>query len=436
MVTTAPEWHRWASTERVRGRLTEAANGFRRALAIDRNFLPAQYALALLLLDFGDVAGAAVLAAQMSTAAPASIEVLWIEARLAMANAQWKSACEILKNLLAKPGLSEVQTAEAHLSFGLALGELGDHAGAFKAAATGKALQRGHYREQASSREREADKLRRLGRWLDQSSESFRSPLPARLDARRPQHAFLLGFPRSGTTLLEQLLAAHPHVRTLEEEPLLAAAYEAFLSDEAACARLTDLSGDEATAWADHYWGAVQSRVPDVQGTLFVDKQPAGTLTLPIIGRLFPDAKILFAIRDPRDVVLSCFRQSFQMNAMTYAFTDLQDAADCYDACMAFAERARARLRLPWLDVKHEDLVQDFTSELNRILDFLELPEHKAMSDVAAAAKARPIRTPSATQVRAGLNRRGLGRWRQYSDALEPVLPTLAEWVDRFGYAG
>lgn len=169
---------------------------------------------------------------------------------------------------------------------------------------------------------------------------------------------------------------------------------------------------------------------------LFVDKQPAGTLTLPIISKLFPDAKILFAIRDPRDVVLSCFRQSFQMNAMTYAFTDLQDAADCYDACMAFAERARARLRLSWLDVKHEDLVQDFTSELDRILDFLELPEHKAMSDVAAAAKARPIRTPSATQVRAGLNRRGLGRWRQYSDALEPVLPTLAEWVERFGYAG
>jgi hypothetical protein len=246
---------------------------------------------------------------------------------------------------------------------------------------------------------------------------------------------FLLGFPRSGTTLLEQLLAAHPQVRALEEEPLLASAFEAFLTDEAACASLAELGEEEAAAWTDHYWRAVQSRVPDVGGKLFVDKQPAGTLNLPIIARLFPRAKILFAIRDPRDVVLSCFRQPFQMNAMTFAFTDLLETADCYDACMTFAELARARLRLAWTDVKHEDLVADVETELDRIVKYLGLPAHRDMIDVAAIANARPIRTPSARQVRAGINRRGLGRWREYSDALEPVLPTLAPWVEWFGYA-
>ena len=156
-------------------------------------------------------------------------------------------------------------------------------------------------------------------------------------------------------------------------------------------------------------------------GGVFVDKQPAGTLYLPMIARLFPRAKILFALRDPRDVVLSCFRQAFQMNAMTYAFTDLGETAACYDACMRLAEQARARLPLAWADVRHEALVEDFDAELGRILDFLGLEPDPGMTDFARAAATRTIRTPSAPQVRAGLNRRGLGRWRQYRDELAPV---------------
>jgi hypothetical protein len=179
----------------------------------------------------------------------------------------------------------------------------------------------------------------------------------------------------------------------------------------------------------------VRERGIEVAGGVFVDKQPAGTLYLPIIARLFPQAKILFALRDPRDVVLSCFRQAFRMNAMTYAFTDLEETAACYDACMRLAEAARARLPLAWADIRHEALVEDFDAELGRILDFLGLEPSSAMTGFAQAAAARTIRTPSAPQVRAGLNRRGLGRWRTHRSELAAVLPILAPWVERFGYA-
>ena len=351
-----------------------------------------------------------------------------------MANAEYDRARDTLGALSSAPSLGALQKAEANLLLGLAVGELGDPAAAFAAAATGKELQRQYYANFAVTRESEADKLRRISKWFKQVSDRFQSSAAPATTSRAAKHVFLLGFPRSGTTLLEQLLAAHPDVRALEEEPLLAPAYEAFLSSDTACAHLAALGQEEAAAWAEHYWDAVQSRVPDVAGKLFVDKQPAGTINLPVIARLFPSARILFAIRDPRDVVLSCFRQPFQMNAMTYAFTDLGEAAACYDASMSFAALAQVSLPLAWLEVKHEDLIDDLEGQLSRILNFLELTSDEAMKDVATTAKRRPIRTPSAAQVRAGLNRRGLGRWRQYLNALEPVLPILAKWVKRFGY--
>ncbi len=143
---------------------------------------------------------------------------------------------------------------------------------------------------------------------------------------------------------------------------------------------------------------------------------------------------MLFALRDPRDVVLSCLRQAFQMNAMTYEFTRLETTAACYDACMRMAEVCRALLPVEVMDVRHEALAADFAGELGRVAAFLGLEVDPAMLDVAATARRRTVRTPSAGQVRAGVNARGVGRWRAYGGELAPILPVLAPWVRRFGY--
>jgi hypothetical protein len=245
---------------------------------------------------------------------------------------------------------------------------------------------------------------------------------------------FLVGFPRSGTTLLEQALAGHPDVATLEEAPTLAAAHAEFMGAPQDLERLSKLSADEAAGWRVRYWAEVARHGADAAGRTFIDKAPAGTVDLPLVAKLFPEARILFAIREPRDVVLSCLRNNFQLNAMTYAFTDLQETAACYAGCMALAKVYRAVLRLPWLDVRHEILIDAFEPGLAAICGFLGLELHPAMADVAATARSRPVRTPSAAQVRAGLNSKGVGRWRAYEAELAAVLPVLAPWVERFGY--
>lgn len=414
--------------------MDRAEAGFRRALALDPSSMPARFGLASLLLDNGAVQEAAAVAAGMAADGASRPDVLWLQARLAHARGDAGATRDALARLLRDPGLTPDQRAEASLLLGLALGDLGESEQAFAMARRGKRIQRELYSAQAAGRENEVAKLTRLTAWLETIWTDWEPSLPA-IPGAAGTHVFLLGFPRSGTTLLEQVLAAHPQVRTLEEAPTLAAAYQAFLSGPHACAALTNLGAEEAAAWAGHYWKTVRAQGIETAGRTFVDKQPAGTLYLPIIARLFPGAKILFAIRDPRDVVLSCFRQAFRMNAMTYAFTDLDETAACYDACMRFAEAARARLELAWTDVRHEALVEGFDAELARILDFLGLEPSPVLADFAQRAGARAIRTPSAPQVRAGLNRRGLGRWRDYRDALAPVLPVLAPWVERFGYA-
>jgi hypothetical protein len=122
------------------------------------------------------------------------------------------------------------------------------------------------------------------------------------------------------------------------------------------------------------------------------------------------------------------------MNALTYAFTDLTEAARCYAACMALAEVYRRMLPTQPFEVRYERLVDDFEGELGRIAAHLGFAPNAAMADVAATARSRVVRTPSAPQVRAGLNRQGLGRWRPYAAQLAPIQPILAPWVERFGY--
>jgi tetratricopeptide (TPR) repeat protein len=180
-------------------------------------------------------------------------------------------------------------------------------------------------------------------------------------------HVFVLGFPRSGTTLLEVVLEGHPNVASLEGNELLIDAVREFMRRPADLDRL--MAADEASLepLRAAYWRLVAGAGIDVAGKMFVDKDPFNTLKLPLIARLFPQAKILFACRDPRDVVLSCFRHRFHMSAPIYELLTLLGAARYYDAVMALAVQLTASLGLTMCLVRHEDVVTEFNREMKRV---------------------------------------------------------------------
>ncbi|HEX5422710.1 MAG TPA: sulfotransferase, partial [Candidatus Acidoferrales bacterium] len=247
-------------------------------------------------------------------------------------------------------------------------------------------------------------------------------------------HVFLVGFPRSGTTLLENVLAANPIVEALEERDTLGDLTRRYLTDADGLARFHALTGAELEAARAAYWKRVQEYTDHLDGKCLLDKYPLNSMKLPLIAKLFPSAKILFAARDPRDVVLSCFRRMFNMNTSMFELLDLERAAHFYDAVMGLSMIYRKNLSLAWRDVRHETLVEDFERETRDICQFIGIPWDTGMLEFAERAKNRTIRTPSSTQVVRGLNSDSLGQWRNYNKQLDCVLPILEPWVKHWNY--
>jgi sulfotransferase family protein len=246
---------------------------------------------------------------------------------------------------------------------------------------------------------------------------------------------FILGFPRSGTTLLAEILASHPAAVLLDEKPVLRDAIAEFSVQPGGLARLAAAGPDEIAHWRGLYWQRVEEAGIHASGKTLIDKVPINTLHLPLIARLFPQARIVFALRDPRDVVFSCFRRMFALNMFLYEFLSLPGTAAFYDATMALARIYRARLPLALLELRNEDLIADFDLQARRLCAFAGLPWDDAMTDFARRKDRRAIANPGAAQIARGLSGESQAQWRRYAGAMEPVLPLLGPWVRRFGYA-
>ncbi len=262
------------------------------------------------------------------------------------------------------------------------------------------------------------------------------APPAAHPEAAGPSgHVFLLGFPRSGTTLLEVALDGHPRVASLEEHELLKAAVLRYMREPVDFAALLRADGNELGALRERYWQEVRATGIELTGKVFVDKHPLHSLKLPLIARLFPQAKILFAHRDPRDVVLSCFRRRFSMNPAMFQMLTLEGVAAFYGATMSLAEQARPLLGLDWRVVRYEDLVEDLDRELRGICEYIGLEWVPNLGDFASRAQARERATPSTAQLARGLDKSGVGHWRHYRSSMESVRPTLDPWAKKLGYA-
>ncbi|HEY5413155.1 MAG TPA: sulfotransferase [Caulobacteraceae bacterium] len=246
-------------------------------------------------------------------------------------------------------------------------------------------------------------------------------------------HVFLTGFPRSGTSLLGLALAGHEQVELLDEQEPLIDSMRKF-AGAAGLAQLLSATESELEGLRTAYWRRAAAAGAKLERGVFVDKQPIDTLHLHLVARLFPEAKILLARRDPRDVVLSCFRRRFLLNRYTYALLGAEASARLYAAAMRLADRMGALASLDALAIRHEDLVQDFEGEMRGICGFLGMDWSDALGTFASRVRSDAIATPSASQLARGLNSDGVGQWRRYARQLRPLAQILEPWVKRFGY--
>ena len=181
------------------------------------------------------------------------------------------------------------------------------------------------------------------------------------------------------------------------------------------------------------YWDHVAAAGVSPLPPHFVDMDPLKGTRLPFIARLFPAARILIMRRDPRDVVWSCFKTSFAQTSSTLEYTTLERAARHYDAMMRLTDLALERLPLAALEIDYRRLTRDFDAATRDICDFSGIAWTPDVRRFDRTAKARGVGTASAAQVRKGLYD-GSGQWRPFARWLEPIMPILAPWVERFGY--
>lgn len=273
------------------------------------------------------------------------------------------------------------------------------------------------YREQV-----EAD----IASWTDEWATGWADFAP---DDGQRDPVFLVGFPRSGTTLLDTMLMGQPELSVLEERPMLARVMRLFGDQD-----LPDFDAQRIHELRAAYFGFAREFGWDDSKWL-VDKHPLNMERIPTIRRLFPKAKIILAERHPCDVVLSCFMANFQLNLAMRSFTTLEEAALTYDAVFRAWERGKALFPVDIHHLRYERLVDDAREEFGPLVRWLGLELNERALDHTRTAKERGrVRTASYSQIGEQLYTRARGRWRNYEKHLAPVLPILLPWAQRMGY--
>lgn len=247
---------------------------------------------------------------------------------------------------------------------------------------------------------------------------------------------FVVGFPRSGTTMLEQMLDAHPRLQSMDERAFVHQLIE-HMSDFD-CAYPDDLgklSAAQCEELRKRYWRATAAVAPRSQGQRLVDKNPLHMLRLPLINRLFPHAPIILALRHPCDVILSNYMQYFTSNSFAVLCSSLERLTQGYVNAMQSWIYHAELLNPNVIQSRYEDLLDDFDGNIRRIGNFLALEDVAPLARFDKHARDKGfISTPSYSRVIEPPNKQAVNRWHRYRKYFEPLLPTLQPIMQHWGY--
>jgi tetratricopeptide (TPR) repeat protein len=257
--------------------------------------------------------------------------------------------------------------------------------------------------------------------------------------ADQPAPVFLLGFMRTGTTLTQEVLGAHPGVFVADETDLVVSVVRElqrlFNNQGSIPQMLRQLDLDGVLHLRAFYWQRAKALFGDVlDSRLFLDKTTMNSIDLGLINCLFPDAKLVFLLRDPRDVCLSCFMQTMTPTPSTVHLLTWASTAQFYAQVMQWWKTVKPKLSMQHIEFRYEDAVFDFEAAFRKVFDFIGLEWHPEVADFHKHAAGKFIASPSFSQVAQPLYSSSVGRWRYYQAEYSSILPELQTFIDEFGY--
>ena len=417
-----------------------AARFFERALKRDGQAVEILVELARIYLREGRPADATELLNRAAQSDGDFTPMLLVRARLHRLAGELEAAERVLRSFVSRPEPNGWIQAEGWYELGSTLDRQGRYDEAMKAFLEAKSVKLPVSAPAAAASESaEADSKRMaetlsaemLRRWHEPGSASP----PRRL-------ALLCGHPRSGTTLLEQVLDSHPEIVSAEETRLfweeafapLTRGWRQEISSfvsilESAPPERLRQSREDYFLCADRFVGQA------VGGRLLIDKNPSLTSFIPAFARVFPEAKFLVALRDPRDVCLSCFMQPlFPTSPTSSTYPSLESAAAKYASVMGLWLTIKPLMSCPFLEVRYEDVTKDLASAARRTLEFLGVPWDEQVLSFNQRCRNKLVRSPTYGDVKNPVTRGAVGRWRHYEKYFEPGLVKLEPFVKSLGY--
>ncbi|HLX94452.1 MAG TPA: sulfotransferase [Verrucomicrobiae bacterium] len=416
-----------------------AARLFERALKRDEKANEILVELARIYLRQGRLHDATGLLDRASQLNHDFTPMLLVRARLHRLAGQLEEAEKILRSFVTRPEANGWVRAEGWYELGSTLDRQGRYDEAMKAFLEAKSVKLPVTAPPGiNSRTAEAGMKQMVDFLSTGAMQHWREP-----DGASPQRrlALLCGHPRSGTTLLEQVLDSHPEIVSAEETQIFYE--EAFvpftrgLSPESISLMpiLESVSPERLRRAREDYFGCIERFIGQAVGArLLIDKNPSLTSLLPAFIRVFPEARFLIAIRDPRDVCLSCFMQPlFPTTPSSSTYSSLEAAAAEYTSIMGLWQALKPHMPCPFLEVRYEEVTNNLEPVARRTLEFLGVPWDKRVLTFQQHTR-KLVRSPTYGDVKKPISRGAIGRWRHYQKYFEPHLEKLEPFVKAFGY--
>jgi tetratricopeptide (TPR) repeat protein len=423
-------------------RLDQASACFKRAVVVDPSSANARVALASWLERSRRLDEAWECVETCLIQHPKQSEALYYKAFLLNRKGLKREAETALRDLLKSnpPPPLHVQ-ADANYLLGEMLDALGQYAEALGCLGQAKMLQGKTVNKAALEQyDTNVDQTRRkalaeltpemLRRWREEAADS---PCPHPL-------ACLGGAPRSGTTLIERILGAHPEILVIDElqsfgkevlNKILPPPQDRLLTLKS----INDLNAATRAQFIGRYFKSLLRETPeDPGGKLLLDKHPARTAWLHVWLRIFPQSKVIIALRDPRDVIISCYFQNFPKDLAIVSFSSLERTARFYSDCMDVWLRMRELGGFDWIETRYEDVVGNVETEGKRVMNFLGLPWHAGQAAHHEASGRTFVHSPTYNDVTKPIYNRAVGRWKNYAEAMAPLQEGLAKYCQAFGY--
>lgn len=404
------------------GRSNEAEVLFRAALALNPEFGDAACNLGEILLDIGDIDASIECFERAVSLEPRNVHFYWnlVLSRLGSIDEQKLADMERLHDEV--DTLPRTQRIELHFALASVYEAAGRYDDAFEQLHAGNLLKR------ASIAYDEGATLRLLEALKDVFTQMLSCSALRECGNPSPRPIFIFGMPRSGTTLVEQLLSAHPTVSAAGELSVLELALHERRSDlwpegDAGFSEIpVTLMSSQIRAIGDHYLSATDE-VAGNAARMTTDKQPHNFSLAPLISLALPNARMIHVRRDRLDTCLSCFATLFADQALPYAY-DLGELARYYRAYEGLMANWRALLPAErFIEVDYESLIDDFETEARRLVAFCGLPWDART--LAFHKVRRSVFTESRVQVRQPLYRTAVGRSRRFAAHLGPLLGAL-----------